>query len=74
MEAAMHEFETVAGPAYGDPNLLAIELSAGPQLDIEDCQACCRPINVVVSLPPQGLPQVSVFAEDDTWPGCMIAR
>lgn len=62
----MRDFETVDCPCCGEPNLLAIDVSAGAQRYIEDCQVCCRPMTVVVSLSDQGLPQVSVVAENDS--------
>lgn len=61
----MQDFETVHCPACGEPNLIAIDVSAGAQRYIEDCQVCCRPMTVVVAMPDQGFPQVSVFADDD---------
>ena len=61
----MQDFQTIDCPYCGEPNLLAIDVSAGAQRYIEDCQVCCRPMTVVVSQPHQGLPQVSAIAEDD---------
>ena len=61
----MHDFETIDCPYCGEPNLLAIDVSAGAQRYVEDCQVCCRPMTVTVSLSAQGLPQVSVRAQDD---------
>lgn len=61
----MHDFETIDCPYCGEPNLLAIDVSAGAQRYVEDCQVCCRPMTVTVSLSAQGLPEVSVRAQDD---------
>ncbi len=61
----MHDFETIDCPYCGEPNLLAIDVSAGAQRYVEDCQVCCRPMTVTVSLSTQGLPEVSVRAQDD---------
>lgn len=61
----MLDFQSVHCPYCGEPNLLAIDASAGAQRYVEDCQVCCRPMTVAVSLPCQGLPQVSATAEDE---------
>ena len=61
----MHEFETVDCPYCGEPNLLAIDVSAGAQRYIEDCQVCCRPMTVRISIAHEGLPEVWVSAEND---------
>ena len=61
----MQDFETVDCPYCGEPTLLAIDVSAGAQRYVEDCQVCCRPMTVTVSPSPQGLPEVSVRAQDD---------
>ncbi len=63
----MQDFETVDCPYCGEPTLLAIDVSAGAQRYVEDCQVCCRPMTVTVSPSPspQGSPQVSVRAQDD---------
>lgn len=52
-------------PYCGESIALAIDDSAGEQAYIEDCQVCCRPIEVAVSFDGDGAPMVSVRAEDD---------
>ena len=61
----MQDFETVYCPACGEPNLIAIDVSAGAQRYIEDCQVCCRPIVIAVAFDPQGLPQVTLRRDDE---------
>ncbi len=39
-------FEAVHCPYCGEPIELVIDSSAGEQVYIEDCQVCCRPIDV----------------------------
>lgn len=38
---------------------------AGSQRYIEDCQVCCRPIDVRIDIDADGDPVLSVSAEDD---------
>lgn len=39
-------FERVYCPYCGEPIELAIDSSGGEQAYVEDCQVCCRPIDV----------------------------
>lgn len=52
-------------PYCGEPIELFVDDSAGAQRYIEDCQVCCRPIVVAVSVDEDGDPDVQVFAEDE---------
>ncbi|MDQ3617308.1 MAG: CPXCG motif-containing cysteine-rich protein [Pseudomonadota bacterium] len=52
-------------PYCGESIEIVIDDSAGSQHYIEDCQVCCRPIDVTVAVDSDGEPQVSVSAEDD---------
>ena len=52
-------------PYCGETIELLVDDSAGAQRYIEDCQVCCRPITVVVTLDGDGEPQVAVSAEDE---------
>ena len=46
---------TVACPYCGEDNTILIDESAGEEQHyVEDCQVCCRPWQVVVSLGPTG--------------------
>jgi hypothetical protein len=52
-------------PYCGETIVLAIDDSAGPQRYIEDCQVCCRPIEVSVAFDADGGPVVAAHGEDD---------
>ncbi len=52
-------------PYCGEPITLVIDDSAGAQRYIEDCQVCCRPITVAVSIDENGECSAEVSAEDD---------
>lgn len=52
-------------PYCGERIVVLVDTSAGDQEYIEDCQVCCRPINLFVSLDEEGLPQVNVRREDE---------
>jgi hypothetical protein len=41
-------FTNVACPYCGEVILLRLDLSAGSQIYVEDCQVCCQPIEVAV--------------------------
>lgn len=52
-------------PYCGEPISLLVDESAGDQQYIEDCQVCCRPINVAVRFGDDAEPEVHVAAEND---------
>lgn len=52
-------------PYCGERIVVLIDTSAGDQEYIEDCQVCCRPINLFVSVDEEGLPQVNVRRDDE---------
>ena len=52
-------------PYCGEWIEVLIDVSAGEQQYIEDCQVCCSPINIAVSLDEDGLPQVVASGEND---------
>lgn len=59
-------------PYCGEPIDLFVDTSAGAQAYVEDCQVCCRPINVSVGEPdddglhdPDAAPRVVLRAEND---------
>ncbi len=52
-------------PYCGEPIELVVDDSAGDQRYVEDCQVCCRPIQVTVTLDADDVPAVAVRAEDD---------
>lgn len=53
-------------PYCGEIIALAVDDSAGEQHYIEDCQVCCRPIEVALSFDDDGDPVLSVRGEDET--------
>ena len=52
-------------PYCGEPITLVVDDSAGAQRYIEDCQVCCRPITVVVSVDEDVEWCADVTTEDD---------
>lgn len=60
----------ISCPYCGEPIELMIDVMptgepAGEQRYIEDCQVCCRPITVIVTIDGDGQPHVHALAEDD---------
>ncbi|MDX1460620.1 MAG: CPXCG motif-containing cysteine-rich protein [Xanthomonadales bacterium] len=51
-----------ACPSCGEPITLLVDASVTPQSYIEDCEVCCRPMMVTVSVE-QGELQVSLTSE-----------
>ena len=52
-------------PYCGEQIVLLVDGSAGAQEYVEDCQVCCRPINLSVTVDEEGAPQVEVSSEDE---------
>ena len=52
-------------PYCGEPLEVTIDASAGDQRYIEDCQVCCRPIAMTVTIADDGDIDVACRAEDD---------
>lgn len=52
-------------PYCGETIELMIDASVGSQEYIEDCQVCCRPINVSVWVGDAGQPEVEVWRDDE---------
>ena len=50
----MLEVETVMCPYCGEGTDVEVDISAGAQQYIEDCQVCCRPIEFVISIEEDG--------------------
>lgn len=55
----------IACPYCGERILLMIDCPAGSQEYIEDCQVCCQPISLVVTISEEGLPQVEARRDDE---------
>ena len=56
---------TITCPYCGEAIELLVDDSAGGQQYIEDCQVCCRPITITVTIDEAGEPHVDAMAEDD---------
>ena len=52
-------------PYCGEPLEIAIDSSAGCQHYIEDCQVCCHPMHLRISIDADGLPVVEARREDE---------
>ena len=52
-------------PYCGERIVLLVDGSAGAQEYIEDCQVCCRPININLTVDDDGLPRASVRRDDE---------
>ncbi len=55
----------IACPYCGEVITIFIDDSAGDQSYIEDCQVCCRPIDIRVSVDEDGAVSVHARAEND---------
>ena len=52
-------------PYCGESIEILVDDSAGEQRYIEDCQVCCRPITIAVSVDEDGALRVEAAGEDD---------
>ena len=52
-------------PYCGAPISLLIDRSAGDQHYIEDCEVCCRPIQVVIAIAGDDRPELSLYQENE---------
>ncbi len=52
-------------PYCGESIEILVDVSAGDQNYIEDCQVCCRPISLNVRIDEDGEAQVSATSEND---------
>ncbi|KAF1723025.1 CPXCG motif-containing cysteine-rich protein [Pseudoxanthomonas wuyuanensis] len=57
--------EDIVCPYCGETITVFVDDSAGEQSYIEDCQVCCRPIQIRLRLDRDGTPQLSVSAENE---------
>jgi cysteine-rich CPXCG protein len=58
-------FESIQCPYCGESIELFIDDSVEHQQYVEDCQVCCRPINVSVTADADGGASVTVRAENE---------
>jgi len=61
----MLESTEIQCPYCGERIGLEIDCSAGSQDYIEDCQVCCRPMVVRLTIDTDGTPHVAVFRDDE---------
>ncbi|MGH8128618.1 MAG: CPXCG motif-containing cysteine-rich protein [Gammaproteobacteria bacterium] len=52
-------------PYCGEAFDIVVDCSAGDQRYVEDCQVCCQPMELAVTLDETGLPAVAVAREDE---------
>lgn len=52
-------------PYCGERIEISVDCSLENQSYIEDCQVCCRPIEIAVAMDEAGKPSVEVSSEDD---------
>jgi len=52
-------------PYCGEPINMVVDYSAGSQSYVEDCEVCCRPIEVSVVAGPHGLEDVTLTTDYD---------
>ena len=57
--------QTIQCPYCGEMNTILLDCSVVEQEYIEDCQVCCRPMELRVSLMGGDEPQVSVLRDDE---------
>jgi hypothetical protein len=50
VSAGLSEFVTVGCPYCGESYGISIDLTAGSQTQIEDCQVCCQPIEFAIKI------------------------
>jgi len=55
----------ISCPYCGETNALEIDCSSGSQDYIEDCQVCCRPMNVFINVNEDEV-QLQVASENET--------
>jgi hypothetical protein len=56
----------ISCPYCGETIEILIDPSVESQSYIEDCQVCCRPINLSVTVDGEGVASVQANSEDDT--------
>lgn len=52
-------------PYCGESLDIVVDCSAGDQRYVEDCQVCCQPMELAVTLDATGFPTVTVAREDE---------
>ena len=65
MTANSAEPVEIACPYCGETIEILVDPSVESQSYIEDCQVCCRPMNLTVTFDEEGTPHVEVSSEDE---------
>ncbi|MGH8278977.1 MAG: CPXCG motif-containing cysteine-rich protein [Gammaproteobacteria bacterium] len=52
-------------PYCGETIEIVVDCSIEHQIYIEDCEVCCQPLRLEVSVDPDGTPSVAATREDD---------
>ena len=55
----------ISCPYCGETIEITVDSSVDSQSYIEDCQVCCRPINLSVTVDADGVPSVQAASEDE---------
>jgi hypothetical protein len=56
---------TISCPYCGETISILVDESVAEQQYIEDCEVCCRPMDIRVNVPANGSPRVDVRGEND---------
>jgi len=59
------EFSRVDCPYCGELCEIAVDASAGRQEYVEDCQVCCKPIQLSIRIGADGAPSIAARREDE---------
>lgn len=59
------ETAEIACPYCGETIEIVVDCSVESQSYIEDCQVCCRPISLTVTIDEAGVPNVEAASEDE---------
>lgn len=62
---SLQEEVEIECPYCGERIVLLVDGSAGAQEYIEDCQVCCRPMTVRVTIDDAGFPEIGVLRDDE---------
>ena len=62
---SLQETAEIECPYCGERIYLLIDCSIDTQDYVEDCQVCCRPMTIHVTVDEEGLPQVEVHRDDE---------
>jgi hypothetical protein len=61
---SLQEEVEIECPYCGERIIILVDSSAGSQEYIEDCQVCCRPITIYLTINEDDQPQVEVRRDD----------